>query len=57
MSFPSLCAACELGDHEQHLHGTVRKGLIGGSYCPCEGDCKPSLATLAFLDAITKDQP
>lgn len=42
MSYPSLCTACYLGDHDKH-DGKHRglPGLIGGTYCPCPGDCKP----------------
>lgn len=41
MSYPSLCVGCAMGDHARHVraHG-IRPGLIGGTYCPCAGDCK-----------------
>lgn len=40
MSLPSLCFPCSVGDHDKHNrdHG-IRPGLIGGTYCPCEGNC------------------
>lgn len=42
MSYPTLCAGCSLGEHSKHdggHHGAP--GLIGGTYCPCQGGCKP----------------
>jgi hypothetical protein len=40
VSYPSLCGGCFSGNHSDHDrdHG-IQPGLIGGTYCPCEGDC------------------
>lgn len=52
MSYPADCPACIAGDHNGHdaAHGT-RKGLIGGNYCACTGDCAERAAA-AFAKAF-----
>jgi hypothetical protein len=40
MSFPHECPACYRGDHDRHNRGHgLTPGLIGGTYCPCTGEC------------------
>lgn len=43
MAFITTCAACQMGDHDRHQHVVqpVPEGVLGGSVCGCQGDCKP----------------
>lgn len=43
MSFPLFCGPCVRGDHAHHVPHEGGQGLlIGGTDCPCPGDCKLS---------------
>lgn len=40
MSLQADCPSCVTGDHDGHdANWGITPGLIGGSYCGCEGDC------------------
>lgn len=37
----ALCMACRYGDHAGHVARVAPpEGMLGGSECPCAGDCK-----------------
>jgi hypothetical protein len=39
MSWRVVCPGCMAGNHDEHVRDwNIRPGLIGGSWCDCEGD-------------------
>jgi hypothetical protein len=42
MSRNTICHACEDGDHKRHQRvvQAVSPGMLGGSVCVCQGECK-----------------
>lgn len=43
----ALCMACRYGDHDGHVARVpAPEGMLGGSECPCPGDCaiQPDIA-------------
>ncbi len=40
MSIAADCPSCMTGNHGGHVRDwNIIQGIIGGSYCPCTGDC------------------
>lgn len=50
------CIPCQNGHHEKHIEilGIPPKGMIGGSKCPCKGECKFSPSRID--NSIGKDK-
>ena len=54
MALPVICDACFAGAHEKcEQNAGMRAGLIGGHYCPCEGECAEIHArAVALVDRL-----
>lgn len=53
MAVMALCAGCAVGEHSAHIYHWNRpgKGVLGGAYCTCKGECSPN--QLIFLELLT----
>lgn len=53
MSVLFKCPACEMGEHDKHVEHWDKApfGVLGGSFCPCEGDCTPPRLPLFGVNA------
>jgi hypothetical protein len=47
----TTCSACQMGDHKRHVKRVekVPDGMLGGSICPCKGECKGKNTPESFL--------
>lgn len=49
----ALCMSCRYGDHSGHVERvSPPEGMLGGSECPCKGDCTMSPEIKADTESV-----
>ena len=50
MAALALCSGCGAGQHARHVEpwDNPGPGLLGGAFCPSQGDCKPPALSHLF---------